>query len=226
MGSGKIKALVFDAYGTLFDVHSVAVLAEQLYPGQGSDLSRIWRESQLQYTWLRSLMGRYEDFEKVTSDALAFACQKLKLDLTAAKRARLMDAYHALATFPEVKDALGALPAVPLAILSNGSPSMLEAVVNNSGLGSTLVPIISVDEVKIYKPSPKAYQLAVEKLNMSDPGEIGFVSSNGWDVAGAASFGLTTYWINRTGAPMEELGLKPARGLHKLTDLADALKPS
>jgi len=137
-----------------------------------------------------------------------------------------MDAYHALATFPEVKDELGALPAVPLAILSNGSPSMLEAVVNNSGLGSTLVPIISVDEVKIYKPSPKAYQLAVEKLNMSDPGEIGFVSSNGWDVAGAASFGLTTYWINRTGAPMEELGLKPASVLHKLTDLADTLKPS
>ena len=222
----RIKALVFDAYGTLFDVYSVAMLGEQLFPGHGKELSQVWRTSQLEYTWLRSLMGRYEDFKKVTEDALVFACERLNLDLSAKKRAELMDAYNKLDTFPEVKEALKTLSSVPLAILSNGSPSMLHAVVKSSGLDGVLSDVISVDELKIYKPSPRVYQLAVDKLKVKNRGEIGFVSSNGWDAIGAASFGFTTYWINRANAPIEELGLKPATILHKLTDLVDAVKQS
>ena len=220
----RFKALVFDAYGTLFDVHSVVALGEQLFPGHGKELSQVWRMNQLEYTWLRSLMGRYEDFEKVTADALVFACERLNLNLSAEKRAQLMDAYNKLDTFPDVKDALKGLSGVPLAILSNGSPKMLQAAVKSSGLEGVISKVMSVDEVKIYKPSPKVYRLAVDHFKVKDRGEIGFVSSNGWDAIGAASFGLTTFWINRTDAPMEELGLKPARILHKLTDLIDVVK--
>jgi 2-haloacid dehalogenase len=224
--SRRFKALVFDAYGTLFDVYSVAALGEQLFPGHGKDLSQVWRVNQLQYSWLRSQMGRYEDFEKVTADALVFACARLNLNLTAEKRAQLMDAYDKLDTFPEVKEALKKLSSVPLAILSNGSPKMLQAAVKSSGLEGTLSKVISVDEVKIFKPSPKVYQLAVDHFKIINRGDIGFVSSNGWDAIGAASFGLTSFWINRTDAPMEELGLKPARVLHKLTDLVDVVSKS
>jgi len=137
-----------------------------------------------------------------------------------------MDAYNKLDTFPEVKDALKPLSRVPLAILSNGSPKMLQAAVKSSGLEGVLSKVISVDEVKIYKPSPKVYQLAVDHLKVKSRSEIGFVSSNGWDAIGAASFGLTTFWINRADALMEELGLKPAKILHKLTDLVDVVKRS
>jgi 2-haloacid dehalogenase len=220
----EIKALVFDAYGTLFDVYSVAALGEQLFPGHGKELSQVWRTNQLQYTWLRSLMARYEDFEKVTADALVFASRKLNLDLTKEKRALLMDAYNKLDPFPEVKEALRALSGIPLAILSNGSPSMLKAAVKSSGLEGVFSKVISVDEAKIYKPSPKVYQLAIAKLKIRNRREIGFVSANGWDVAGAASFGLTTYWINRASAPIEELGVKPTKELRDLTGLVDAIK--
>jgi len=220
----QFKAFVFDAYGTIFDVYSVAALGEQLFPGHGKELSQVWRTNQLQYSWLRSLMGFYEDFEKVTLDALVFACNRLKLDLSAGKRAQLMDAYNKLDTFPEVKEALKGLSGIPLAILSNGSPKMLQAAVKSSGLEGVLSKVISVDEAKIFKPSPKVYQLAVDHFKVKNPVEIGFVSSNGWDAIGAASFGLTTFWINRSDAPMEELGLKPARVLHKLTDLVQVVK--
>ena len=219
----RIKALVFDAYGTLFDVHSVAALGEGLFPGHGAELSGLWRTNQLQYTWLRSLMGRYEDFRKVTEDALVFACVKLGLELSGEKRGQLMNAYHTLDLFPEVKEALETLSGVPLAILSNGSPSMLQAVVKNSGLEGVLSKVISVDEVKTYKPSPRVYQLAVDAFEVKDRTEIGFVSSNGWDLTGAAWFGLTTYWINRANAPIEELGIQPGKILHTLSGLADAI---
>lgn len=220
----QIKALVFDAYGTLFDVHSVAALGEQLFPGHGNQLSQVWRASQLQYTWLRSLMGRYEDFRKVTDDALVFSCKKLGLELSAEKRAQLMNAYNKLAPFPEVNEALKTLSGVPLAILSNGSPSMLQAVVESCGLETLIPRVISVDRVQVYKPSPKVYQLAVDELKIEIRSEIGFVSSNGWDVAGASSFGFTAYWINRASGPMEELGFKPVKILHQLTDLVDEVR--
>ena len=219
-----IKALVFDAYGTLFDVHSVVALGEQLFPGHGKELSQMWRMNQLEYTWLRSLMGRYEDFEKVTSDALVFACERLNLGLNAEKRGRLMDAYNNLDTFPEVEDALKGLAGIPLAILSNGSPKMLQAAVKSAGLEGVLSKVMSVDQVKIYKPSPSVYQLPIDSFKVASRQQIGFVSSNGWDAIGAASFGLTAFWINRAHAPLEKLGLKPVRILQKLTDLIDVVK--
>jgi 2-haloacid dehalogenase len=216
----EIKAFVFDAYGTLFDVHSVAALAEDLFPGMGKQVSQLWRTNQLQYSWLRSLMKRYEDFEKLTEDALAVTCKTLKLELSTERRSQLMHAYDTLGTFPDVRQALEELSGLPLAILSNGSPRMLHAAVASGGLEGFFREIISVDDVKIYKPSPRVYQLAVDRLKVSARDEIGFVSSNSWDAIGAASFGFTAFWINRADAPMEELGLGPDKTLLKLTELA------
>jgi 2-haloacid dehalogenase len=209
---------VFDAYGTLFDVHSVIAGCDELFPGQGVQLSQTWRAKQLEYTWLKSLMGRYQDFEKITSAALIFACKALQLDCPPQTRKRLMQAYLHLNPYPEVNEALAALSQHKLAILSNGSPRMLKALVKNAGLGQAFHAIISVDEVKIYKPSPKVYQLAPKKLNVAK-NEIGFVSSNFWDISGAASFGFQTFWINRAGYPPDMLGFTPAAILNKLTDL-------
>ncbi|HMK13678.1 MAG TPA: haloacid dehalogenase type II [Burkholderiales bacterium] len=214
----RIKALVFDAYGTLFDVHSVIALCEELFPGRGAQLSQNWRAKQLEYTWLKSLMERYQDFEKVTEAALKFACKSLKLDCPPQMRQRLMQAYLVLKPYPEVKEALDSLSHCKLAILSNGSPRMLKAMVKNNGLGKAFDAIISVDEVKIFKPSPRVYALASKKLKVKK-NEIGFVSSNFWDICGANSFGLRTFWINRGGNPADELGHSPEATLTKLTDL-------
>jgi 2-haloacid dehalogenase len=221
----KIKSLAFDAYGTLFDVHSVIALGEQLFPGQGTALSNTWRLKQLQYTWARSLMGRYEDFWKVTEDGLVFAAKSLKLDLDAAKRKQLMEAYLSLAIFPDVSPGLQELSAAgfKLAILSNGAPRMLQEVAKNAGIDRLLSQIISVDEVKIFKPSPRVYQLGPKKLG-SAPLATGFVSSNSWDIAGAASYGLTTFWINRGNQPADELGFPADQVVGKLTDLLPLLK--
>jgi 2-haloacid dehalogenase len=215
-----VKALVFDAYGTIFDVHSIASLCEEMFPGQGSALSQLWRVKQLEYTWLRTLMGRYEDFFKVTESALIHACKTLKLGCSAPARADLMDAYLHLAAYPNTVDTLRKLYGRPLAILSNGTPHMLHSAVSSANLDAVFGHVISVDEVKAYKPSPQVYQLAPNKLRV--PVEsIGFVSSNSWDVAGAASFGFTAFWVNRSGQPMDELGVTPAKVLTDLTQLLE-----
>ncbi|HEY6281218.1 MAG TPA: haloacid dehalogenase type II [Burkholderiales bacterium] len=219
----SIKALVFDAYGTLFDVHSVIALCDELFPGRGAQLSQTWRAKQLEYTWLKSLMGRYQDFEKVTEAALKFACKSLKLDCPPESCKRLMQAYLHLEPYPEVKEALAALSHCKLAILSNGSPRMLKALVKNNGLTKTFDKVISVDEVKIYKPHLKVYALAPKKLKVPK-NNIGFVSSNFWDICGASSFGLRTFWINRAGNPQDELGFKPYAVVSRLTDLIDGVK--
>jgi 2-haloacid dehalogenase len=215
-----IKALAFDAYGTLFDVHSVISAVNEKFPGQGPAVSAGWRTRQLEYTWLRSLMGRYEDFWHVTESALVATCNALKLPLDAAVQAQLMEAYLHLDTFPEVKQALKALSHLSLSILSNGSPKMLKAVVESAGLQGIFAHIISVDEVKIFKPAPAVYELAVKKTG-ADKSHIGFVSSNFWDDAGAKAFGLRTHWINRAGAPPDELGILPDFTLKSLTDLIE-----
>ena len=220
-----IKALVFDAYGTLFDVHSVIALCDELFPGRGAQLSQTWRAKQLEYTWLKSLMRRYQDFEKVTEAALKFACKSLKLDCPPQSRKRLMQAYLHLKPYPEVKEALTTLSHCKLAILSNGSPRMLKALVKNNGLGKAFDAVISVDEVKIFKPSPKVYALASKKLKVKKS-EIGFVSSNFWDICGATSFGLRTFWINRGGNPSDELGYSTEATLTKLTDLERIVRMS
>jgi 2-haloacid dehalogenase len=221
----KIKGLAFDAYGTLYDVHSVIELAEQLFPGQGTALSNAWRLKQLQYTWQRSLMNRYADFWKVTEDGLVFATNSLNLTLDPSKQKQLMDAYLSLKTFPDVPPGLKELSTAgyKLAILSNGAPRMLQEATKNAGIGQFLPRVISVDEVKIYKPSPRVYQLAAKKLGTA-PEATGFVSSNSWDIAGAASFGLTTFWINRGNQAPDELGFPAHRVVGKLTDLLPLLK--
>ena len=214
----KLKALVFDAYGTLFDVHSVVRLCDELWPGQGTALSQLWRTKQLEYTWQRSLMRRYKDFADVTVDGLRYACAALGLSLSESQVTRLREAYLSLATFPEVKEALGKLSHLRLAILSNGAPSMLDPMVANAGLGGVFSAVISVDPLKTYKPTPEVYQLAVKRLRVPK-NEVGFVSSNCWDACGAKSFGFRTFWINRTDAPVDRLDAAPDYVVKSLDDL-------
>jgi 2-haloacid dehalogenase len=217
----SIKAFAFDAYGTLFDVLSVTALCERLFPSRGAALAQLWRLKQLQYSLLRSLMGRHRDFWRLTEDGLVYACKSLGLDLTAAAREQLLEAYLGLAVFPDVKSGLEALrgQGLRLAILSNGEPRMLEAAARSAGILPLLDHIVSVEEVKIFKPSPRVYNLASERLGVRSA-ELGFVSSNSWDVAGAASAGLTTLWIQRSAAePPEELGFGAERVVHTITDL-------
>src|SRR5713226_3489610 len=223
MAKKKIKALVFDAYGTLFDVHSVISACDQSFPGRGAALSQAWRAKQLEYTWLRSLMGRYKDFWQVTESALVFACKSLSLPCPPDTRAKLMETYLHLNPFPEVQQSLRALSGYSLAILSNGSPRMLKAAVESAGLKGVFARILSVDDAKIYKPSPRVYHLAPQKLRLATSA-IGFISANFWDIAGAKAFGFHTYWVNRSKAPAEELGLVPDATLSSLADLVDVLK--
>ena len=207
------QAFVFDAYGTLYDVHSVAQRCESCFPGKGAQLSRLWRSKQLEYTWQRSLMQRYAPFSTVTREALAYSCEALKLELSVAQMEALMSEYLNLALYPEVKDALAKVRGKK-AILSNGSPDILQPLVKNSGLQFDAV--ISVDELKVYKPAPQVYELAVKKLGTRS---IGFVSSNCWDAIGAKSFGFTVYWINRGGAPLDRTGFRPDRTLKSLDEI-------
>lgn len=214
------RALVFDAYGTLFDVHSVLARCEKFWRGKGAQLSQLWRAKQLEYTWQRSLMRRYAPFSQVTREALAYACEALGIALTGARSEALMGEYLRLAAYPDVAAALARLSGRKLAILSNGSPDMLEPLVAHSALRFDAV--LSVDELKIYKPAPQVYELAVRKLGVP-AAAIGFVSSNCWDAIGAKSHGFTVYWINRSGAPVDRMGFEPDGLLGGLGDLADRL---
>jgi 2-haloacid dehalogenase len=217
-----ISALVFDAYGTLFDVHSVSRLAESLFPGQGAALSMAWRTKQLEYTWLRSLMGRYEDFSRVTQSALEWSLESLRLEADDAAHRSLLDEYRRLATFPEVHEVLGKLAqARPLAILSNGHPDMLNAVVDHNGLRSLFRGgVLSVHPAKTFKPGASVYRLVEDALGLPRS-MMGFVSSNGWDAAGAKSFGFRAFWVNRANAPVERLGVRPDATVRDLAGIAD-----
>ena len=211
------RGYVFDAYGTLFDVHSVVQAGRALTSATGV-LSTVWRGKQLEYTWLRALMGRYEDFGAVTEAALRWTLRRLDLKAGEADVRRLMQAYHSLACFPEVRPALERLAGRPRAILSNGSPAMLEAAVRSSGLGRHLEHVLSVDAVKTYKPAPQVYALGPRALSLP-ASELLFVSSNAWDVAGAKAFGYRVAWCNRLGAPEEGLGLPADHVVTRLTDI-------
>jgi len=223
--SREISALVFDAYGTLFDVHSVTRLAESLFPGKGAALSAAWRTKQLEYTWLRSLMGRYEDFSRVTLSSLEWTFESLGIEAGEADRRALLDEYRRLAMFPEVPAVLEELSRRrPLAILSNGHPEMLNAVVEHNGIADRFRGgVISVHSAKVFKPAPSVYRLVEDQLGLPRT-LMGFVSSNGWDAAGAKTFGFQTYWINRGGAPVERLGVRPDATLANLTELAELVK--
>ncbi len=210
------EALVFDAYGTLFDVHSVLQRCEAFFAGKGAQLSQLWRAKQLEYTWQRSLMRRYVPFSTVTREALAWSCEALGLQLTAERMEALMGEYQLLAMYPDVEGAFAGFGGRKLAILSNGSPDMLLPLVESSGL--KLDAVLSVDEAKVFKPAPEVYELAVSKLNIAKE-RIGFVSSNCWDALGARAYGFESYWINRSGAPVDRLGLQPRRVLKSLHEV-------
>jgi 2-haloacid dehalogenase len=214
----KLDALVFDAYGTLFDVHSVLRRCETCWPGKGATLSAAWRAKQLEYTWQRSLMRAYRPFSEVTRDALKHSCEALGLPLSRGQEDDLMGEYLKLALFPDV--ALQELPGKK-AILSNGSPDMLDPLVKQSGLRFDAV--LSVDELKIFKPAPEVYALAVKRLGV-EAERIGFVSSNCWDALGAKAFGFNVFWINRSGAPVDRLGPRPDAILKSLGDLTEVLR--
>lgn len=210
------SAFVFDAYGTLFDVHSVQARCEAFWPGRGAQLSQTWRSKQLEYTWQRSLMRRYAPFSQVTEDALLYSCALLGLKIDGTQQQALMAEYRRLALFADVPAAMKGMKAAKRAILTNGSPDMIDPLVAQSGL--KLDAVLSVDALKVYKPAPEVYQLAVDRLGVRKE-EIGFVSSNGWDALGAKSFGFGVYWINRGGAPVDRLGFQPDRIVKSLDEI-------
>ncbi|MEO6919702.1 MAG: haloacid dehalogenase type II [Collimonas sp.] len=220
----KIHAIVFDLYGTLYDVHSVAGLCNTYHPGRGLEISTVWRQKQLEYTWLRSLMGQYVDFEQATRDALVFTSAHLKLPLDDAARTALCDAYLEIKPYPEVPDALGRLQALqlPLAILSNGSANSIRRVVTASGLEHRFQHLISADSAQIFKPHHSVYKLAEDQLQL-ERSVILFVSSNAWDASGARHFGYPVCWINRAGNTFDELGQSPDHVVAGLDQLADWL---
>lgn len=191
-----IKAIVFDAYGTLFDVHSIVTATDRAFPGHGDYITQVWRLKQLEYTWLRTLMGRWEDFRVVTRDSLTYTLTTLGLQADPLVVDKLIDAYDDLSPYPEAEQSLSRLAPYRRAILSNGSQNMLDTLVRNSGLDRYLSAVISVDAKQAYKPDPRAYQLVHEQLG-ARPEEVVFVSSNGFDVAGAKSFGFKVARIER-----------------------------
>jgi 2-haloacid dehalogenase len=237
-----IKAVVFDAYGTLYDIQSVASVTEQAFPGYGEMITQVWRIKQLEYTWLRSLMHRYQDFSVVTRDSLAYTLRVLGLKDDAEAFARIMDKYLHLDLYPDALATLAALQGRKLAILSNGSSGMLNALVGNSRLDRLLDATISVDAAKIFKPAPQAYSLIETTLGVM-PGDVLFVSSNPWDACGAKAVGLKVAWIERVTpeamalacikndlvppltmfkalrTQMDELGLAPDHRIRALAEL-------
>jgi len=214
-----VRAFVFDAYGTLFDVHA-AIARHRAAAGPDADrLSDLWRAKQLEYTWTLTLMGRYEPFWRLTERALDFALARFP-SVDQGLKPKLLDAYRELGAFAEARAALEALKAraCPTAILSNGSPDMLASAVKAADFGELLDHVLSVDAIRIYKPRREVYALATKAMALA-PEAIGFVSSNRWDVAGAAASGMTAIWVNRGGAPTEYGEFAPAATLKSLAEL-------
>jgi 2-haloacid dehalogenase len=218
-----LRAVVFDAYGTLFDVASAAERTRDLLGEKAGPLADLWRQKQLQYTWLRALMGRHADFWQVTGEALDYSLDAMRL-ATPDLRRRLMEAYERIGPCADAREALVTLKAarLKLAILSNGAPRMLAAAVRSAGLDDLIDETLSVEAVGIYKPHPSVYKLAVDRLGVW-PAELGFVSANGWDAWGAKAAGLRVAWCNRAGLPRERLGEPPDVELTTLSDLPKAL---
>ena len=242
-----IKAVVFDAYGTLYDIQSVAAITDEAFPGYGEIVTQVWRLKQLEYTWLRSLMRRYEDFSIITRESLGYTLRCLGLKNDPAVFERIMDKYIHLDLYPDARATLAAMQDRKLAILSNGSTDMLNTLVRNSGLDRVLDATISIDSKRIFKPSPEAYTLIESNLGIP-PAEVLFVSSNPFDACGAKAFGLTVAWIERVTTDamaqaclnsdlvspltmfkairmqMDELGLEPDFRIKALADLPGLLK--
>jgi 2-haloacid dehalogenase len=217
------RAVLFDAYGTLFDVYSVGLLAEQLFPGHGQALGVLWRDKQIEYTRLVTTSNdgaHYQPFWQLTQAGLRFACRKLELDLTPAREQQLMNQYRHLSAFPENREVLQALKArgVVTGILSNGDPDMLSVAVRSAGLDDVLDHVISVDPIRKYKTHPQAYALGEQATGLAAR-QMAFVSSNAWDALAATWYGYRTLWVNRTRQPFEELGTQPTRTGSSLRDV-------
>jgi 2-haloacid dehalogenase len=217
----RFKAVAFD-YLVLFDANSVAGAAEQAFPGKGRELAQLWRTRQFEYTWLRSITGRYADFFSVTEDALVYAASAMKLELTAGRKEQLLDAYLHLVPWPDTADTLRRLreSGIRVIALANFSPHMLQANAENAGLSGLFDALVSTDTNRTYKPDPRAYQLGMDRLRLARH-EILFAAFGGWDAAGAKAFGYPTVWVNRLNQPAEELGI---RADHVVPDLRGLLE--
>jgi len=217
-----IDAVAFDLFGTLVEVASVGPAAAEVTDDPGA-LVDLWRQKQIEYTWLRSLMGRYQDFWATTGDALDYSLERLDITVDDSTRSGLLNAWLYVRTYPEVTGALDALAPRQLAVLSNGNPEMLESTLATGGIRDRFAHVLSVDEVGVYKPHPSVYGLAVKAFG-SPADQILFVSSNPWDAAGAKTFGFTVAWVNRSGAPFERLGVTPDLVVTDLAALAEAVR--
>jgi len=216
------KAVLFDVYGTLLDVYSVALRAEQMFPGAGDRLARAWRERQIEYSRLVSMSGRYRPFWQLTRDALQVSAAALGLPLDDAGADSLMNEYRHLSAFPENRGVLQSLAdrGIRAGVLSNGDPEMLAVAIRSAGLTELIDPILSVHATRRYKTDPAAYAIGPVALGLA-ASEILFVSSNCWDAIGATWYGFTTLWVNRAGAPMEQLGTEPTRVGRSLRDVLE-----
>ena len=223
IGPVVVRAVLFDAYGTLFDVYSVGLLAEQLFPGQGQALGLLWRDKQIEYTRLVTTSNEgahYQPFWELTRAGLRYACKRLGLDLTTEREQRLMNQYRHLSAFPENREVLQALKArgIVTGILSNGDPAMLAVAVKSAGLDDLLDHVISVDSIRKYKTHPQAYALGPQVTGLP-VAQIAFVSCNSWDALAATWYGYQTLWVNRYGLPFEELGTQPIQTGSNLRDV-------
>jgi 2-haloacid dehalogenase len=220
--AGAPRAVLFDAYGTLFDVYSVGLLAEKLFPGQGERLSVLWRDKQIDYSRLLTMSGRYKPFWDVTRAGLRYAAARLSLPLGSADEEQLMNQYRHLSAYPENHDVLVELRRrdVVTGILSNGDPEMLSVAVKSAGLAALLTHVISIHGAQRFKTDPASYALGPQALKLPAC-EILFVSSNGWDALGATWFGYTTLWVNRAGLPPEQLDTPPTRIGSSLRDVLE-----
>lgn len=220
----KIEAVIFDAYGTLFDVYSVAALADEIFPGNGAEITKVWRERQIDYTRIRTLCDQYIDFRKVTEDALEFACACLKLELASNDKNRLMKQYDHLSAFPENRGVLDQIKSqgLQLGILTNGTTGMIDGAIKSAQMEGYFDHILTVESIRKFKTVPEVYQLGPDTFNL-DVTQILFVSSNCWDACGATWFGYQTLWVNRANMPIEVLGVEPSATGKKLNAVLDYL---
>ena len=218
----NIKAIIFDAYGTLFDVNSAAEKCRSKIGDKWESFANYWRKTQLEYTWLRSLMGRHKDFWQITEDSLDKSMQVFNIDK--AMKNELLDLYKILSPYPEVKETLEKLKEkrYKLAILSNGTPALLNELVKSNGLQNLFDDIFSIEEVKIYKPSSKVYDMPVKKYSIKNE-EVAFLSANTWDVSGGGNYGFTSIWVNRNKNIFDNLDYKPKNEISGLNQLIDIL---
>lgn len=214
-----IRLIVFDAFGTLFDVAELDHRLGEMFGDKAPAINAIWRRKQLEYTWLKTMMGDYRPFSEVTSDALVFACSSLGIPLEEPVKKYMVQGYFELAAFPGLEDRLASLKTrYQLAVLSNADPGMLDSAVRTNHLGKYFNAVVSADAVRLFKPRPEVYQIACRQFDLK-PGEIAFISSNTWDVAGAGAFGFYNIWLNRGGQTMDVLGHPPSLEIGDLGDL-------